>query len=1414
MKKRAISFITLMMFVITNIISTVPVVSADEQESILYEYDDYTVEYSILETWEDTKKVSVSINNTGEEVIENWMIYFEPNGEIYDIWDAEKAITTQPIAYIRNSKYNANIQPNENSKFSYLIKNNENAPESFSLCQNRKDIEEGFQVDLKELNCWEDTKFQGEIYLTNITSDPLESWELTVDTNFTIEKITNSWAAEVTELSEGRYLLKGNYNSIVQPYSSVVLGFLGVKNGTPEISDYSLSVVSVDEPFLSSIITKQFEDEPIPELSMYARANIQDNEIEISWIPNKEISGVEYKIFEIADEHSSLCVGSTNDLSFGYTLENNFINKRLYVEAYYNDLFVGKSNEFIVQNNDGIFCSELIDTDGDNISDYIENTIGTDATKADTDDDGLNDYQEFFVLETDPLKKDSDDNGILDGDEDCDSDGLTNLSELEKSTNPVMSDSDNDKLSDYDELFTYNTNPLLEDTDMDGVNDYDEIMLGINPNNSSDSDKIVDQIIDVDDECLNGVNVEGLPYNISMNIKASGYVAGSLKAENSLSYSSTYSFDTIGEIPEFSYNNGNVEDVTINFEFDEKFIDENKIDFDSLNVFKYYDEVNMFIPQKTIRNENEKILSCESESLGTFCVKDINDWMANFVDHKDGSEDNLDFLSSGINTMAKSAGNDTTLLRSSDTKTEPINVVFALDQTYFTGERSRINNIKDNIINVSEKLYKVYDNLNIVTMIYSHEGVYYDYHSDIDSVKRILSNVDNLYTNDLPYVEAPMYVLSQVCDVSKTTYLFNYNGFMFIMTDPNIQMTTDKRLADSSDIHVCFAYPYAISSPGVSDYIQYYSEKYDGKIFNLKDKNIDNQIFDYISKEPKLKKKSSYISPGTDAPSVDEPVNTKPSNRYVLSSNLTTVTLDAPLTKNSTIDTDKDGLTDVEELIQSSELVKWDDDGNIILPTLNDVIRYCGLYGNKYSLPDDIMDYDLYHDFLRCKVLPVRSNPKYSDYDEDGYNDFDELKNHETNPLKYNELISFSDVEYITDNNRFAASACRDYNDESVVAEISVFIANNIMGSNHDYVTIYKEHIVEYLKTISDDKEKNPYDKSTLLYYINIGTQIEALLDRIVVASTQMDNPAVTKRIQDVIDAFAEERVLLIRDFRNNKITMEQFVARNDELFEYAWNNEILVKYFGNSKYRNKVFKSTLNIGDKINCCVTYGSIIAGGAVQVTKSMFDLAKIIEHEGVIRNNTDILNNIIFTTKSDCMRNAARDLLYDIQNQSTLFYNELCYLVVDTELVVTDGLVRVKIASCCSVGTVVIAGIALWDWHFGTSDIGLLTLKCYTFASISDSLSKKIEEKSRYLDKSGKQYEHTFIGDYVLYNDITEYKTLISNLCVSRIKGEENALDMNDHHSVRVFLKFLMIDADNYYDSVSNTITAVSDIKNKI
>lgn len=43
-------------------------------------------------------------------------------------------------------------------------------------------------------------------------------------------------------------------------------------------------------------------------------------------------------------------------------------------------------------------------------------------------------------------------------------------------------DSDNDGLNDYEELFVYHTNPFVNDTDNDYVSDYDEIMWGSNPN--------------------------------------------------------------------------------------------------------------------------------------------------------------------------------------------------------------------------------------------------------------------------------------------------------------------------------------------------------------------------------------------------------------------------------------------------------------------------------------------------------------------------------------------------------------------------------------------------------------------------------------------------------------------------------------------------------------------------------------------------------------------------------------------------------------------------------------------------------------------------------------------------------------------------------------------------------------------
>ena len=71
--------------------------------------------------------------------------------------------------------------------------------------------------------------------------------------------------------------------------------------------------------------------------------------------------------------------------------------------------------------------------------------------------------------------------------DDYDLDGLTLDQEYDYDTNPFSSDTDEDGLTDYEEIFIYGTNPICRDTDCDGMSDGTEIECNLNPI-SPDSD--------------------------------------------------------------------------------------------------------------------------------------------------------------------------------------------------------------------------------------------------------------------------------------------------------------------------------------------------------------------------------------------------------------------------------------------------------------------------------------------------------------------------------------------------------------------------------------------------------------------------------------------------------------------------------------------------------------------------------------------------------------------------------------------------------------------------------------------------------------------------------------------------------------------------------------------------------------
>ena len=116
--------------------------------------------------------------------------------------------------------------------------------------------------------------------------------------------------------------------------------------------------------------------------------------------------------------------------------------------------------------------SEDEDTDGpDGLTNLEEFQNNTDPFDADSDDDTLTDGDEVKVHNSKPLDNDSDDDLLLDGDE-------VNL----HGTSPILVDTDNDELGDWDEVNTYPTNPALADTDSDNISDGIEILhLGTDP---------------------------------------------------------------------------------------------------------------------------------------------------------------------------------------------------------------------------------------------------------------------------------------------------------------------------------------------------------------------------------------------------------------------------------------------------------------------------------------------------------------------------------------------------------------------------------------------------------------------------------------------------------------------------------------------------------------------------------------------------------------------------------------------------------------------------------------------------------------------------------------------------------------------------------------------------------------------
>lgn len=290
--------------------------------------------------------------------------------------------------------------------------------------------------------------------------------------------------------------------------------------------------------------------------------------IELGWITDCEAADCE--IQESDDGSSYSKTAAVKDTSeYTYAVKEAFPLKYIRIVLTDSEGRRKTSEPLVIHSNGDGYEAKMVDSDNDGLPDAYEKMLGTNPDNADTDSDGLTDYQEIVLTDTDPLKYDSATPGISDADADGDNDGLSNIREIQLGTDAARTDTDGDGLTDYEETEIYGTDPLNPDTDNDTISDRDEILAGLNPLNPStngvpDAEYTFAQTISKDSNVLKEINTDDNPYELSIDITAAGYAEGSIEVEES-GYSAAIANDMIlGKAAEIRYSN-RTDRITVKF---------------------------------------------------------------------------------------------------------------------------------------------------------------------------------------------------------------------------------------------------------------------------------------------------------------------------------------------------------------------------------------------------------------------------------------------------------------------------------------------------------------------------------------------------------------------------------------------------------------------------------------------------------------------------------------------------------------------------------------------------------------------------------------------------------------------------------------------------------------------------------
>ncbi len=792
------------------------------------------------------------------------------------------------------------------------------------------------------------------------------------------------------------------------------------------------------------------------EVNAFGSFNSDTNSIDIEWFSNYKNSTYEIWTSDNGQEFV-LAASEIEENQFQYPISDEFDLRYFKVVLKTNYGEKVEALAFAMKKTAYGYSIELLDSDEDGIADIMEKILETDPYKSDTDNDGLTDYQEFYITDTNPTVYDSVTKGVSDADADKDNDGISNIKEIELETNVDKKDTDDDGLADYEEVYTYGTDPLKKDTDGDGLFDGDELKIGLDPLNPEtfgipDSEYKIEQIIEATSEALSDINTKDNPYSLSIEINAAGYAPNTIDAGiSSYSYSLSGNTAIVGNVVSLEYLNENYDSIKLNFAIKPEFLNNmgastvEGLELEGINrlqVFYYDNKRNNLYPIETLIYDNNLVVN--ATQLGNYCIIDLNNWFemigVDFSGIEDSDASANEAAMSGIETnelimtqsvslkynafsVADSSTISTSSVKKSSNK-QKVDLVYVIDTSGSMG--SVLEKAKSSMYDLVTNLMLDSIDVNVAVVSYS------DYmHDGINGAKTYMINGSYWASNP-----------TDASTLIKKVYLYG-NGYETPLDGLGMAYNTLTFREGASKFFVLIA-----------DEPYYYDNNRYGikNIQEMADLLNDHEIYTSVVCRDYSYDKSTFAplyntTHGIQINIYDEwPVQlegyirqyVKNTKTYltVLPNSLEVIGLKEPPEKYSEVNSDDDDLYDYQE-------IDWtyidDTRDELVLPKLGEYSK--AEYGENYFdiLPLNDRQKKLVNAIV---ILPIISNPTKADSDGDELNDFydaEPLKRYDYRFLASNESLSVPTIEFV-DRHLKCGSECYNTKNNILMKDYDTFL--------------------------------------------------------------------------------------------------------------------------------------------------------------------------------------------------------------------------------------------------------------------------------------------------------------------------------------------------------------------------------------